>query len=95
MLGGYEEHIALAFAGDFDGRQEEGLGVDRPVDLEGAQFAELFHVDGLGSEYRFGERGAGAEVVVLRGGDLSERGSGQENGEGGAAERSHVESFPI
>ena len=79
VLGGDVDDVVRALAGNFNGRDEERLGIDGAVDTKSAERAELFGVDVLRSEDLFVERGAGAEVVVLRGGDLS---SGGDRGEG-------------
>ena len=53
VLGGDKKNVVLALARNIDCRKEERLREDRTVDFEGAQLAELFLVDVLGSENLF------------------------------------------
>src|SRR5579859_466415 len=88
VLGGDEQNVMRAFAGNLDRREEERLRVNRAIHLEGADFAKLFGIDVLGSEDLLVQRGAGAEVVVLRRCDLGRGGSrGQSKDEGSTAIR--------
>src|SRR5579864_179071 len=70
VLRGNEQNVMRAFTGNLDRRKEERLRVYRAIHLKGADLAELFGIDILGSEDLLVQRGAGAEVIVLRRGDL-------------------------
>src|SRR5579864_780109 len=88
VLRGDEQNVMRAFTGNLDRRKEERLRVYRAIHLKGADLAKLFGIDILGSEDLLVQRGAGAEVVVLRRCDLSRGGSrGQSKNEGSTAIR--------
>jgi len=72
VLGGDVEDVVGAFAGDGDMRDVERLGVDVAVHLQREPLAELGGTDSRRRERGFVEIGAGAGVVPLRCGELSE-----------------------
>ncbi|HWY03298.1 MAG TPA: hypothetical protein VNX60_06495 [Candidatus Acidoferrum sp.] len=47
VLGGNKQNVVLSFAGDVDCRHEKRLRVDRTVDFERAQLAEMIGVEVL------------------------------------------------
>ena len=77
VFGGDEEHVVFALAGNLDAGKKQRLRVDRAINLERAQLAELLGVDAFGSKEFFDKRSAGPSVVVLGSGDL---GRGRDRG---------------
>src|SRR5215472_1056530 len=92
MLSGDIEHIVPAFVREVEIRNIQRLCVDRTIDLPRAYLAELPRVDVFGRKYLFVEVGAGAQVVILRCGNLSKnRKRKKEEGDGSVAQtKSHV-----
>ena len=77
------KHVMRAFIRDGNVGEKERLRVDRAVDFERADPAELLRVDVLRGQRFFSKRRARAGVVVLRGRDLSAQWSiGEDRGEG-------------
>jgi hypothetical protein len=75
VFGGYENNIVLTFAGNLDSRDKQWLRVNRSVHFERTQLTELPSIDVLWLKSFLIQSSAGAQVVVLRSGDLREAGS--------------------
>jgi len=67
VLGGDKEYIVAAFSRNFHAAEEERLGVNISIHLQGEELSKVLNIYIARRQFGLVEIGAGARVVVLGG----------------------------